>query len=121
MKKIIILLACIALGLQVNAQDNGTSLYWQVKIYDPSQMGAHYPRSPVQPPTASMDGYTFSVSGAHPDYWVRIVNIDDEDDVVYETPMTAGTSSIELPSALSGDYQIQLIWDNWMFYGWITL
>ena len=25
MKKIIILLACIALGLQVNAQDNGTS------------------------------------------------------------------------------------------------
>ena len=102
----------------VNAQSEAIDLNVEI-IRKPS--GPGIPRSPVQLPVASIDGHTFSVSGTHPDYWVRIVNIDDEDDVVYETPMTAGTSSIELPSALSGDFQIQLIWDNWMFYGWITL
>ena len=115
------LLLCVAVLCSttfVNAQAEVIDLNVGI-IRKPS--GPGIPRTPVQPPTVILDGYTFSVSGAHPDYWVRIVNIDDEDDIVYETLMTAGTGSIELPSALSGDFQIQLIWDNWMFYGWITL
>ncbi|MBO4827642.1 MAG: hypothetical protein J5506_10520, partial [Prevotella sp.] len=73
-------------------------------------MGGHYPRSPIQPPTASLEGYTFTIIGTHPDFLVRIVDVEDEDDVIYQTLMPAATSSIILPSTLSGDYQIQLIW-----------
>jgi hypothetical protein len=45
----------------------------------------------------------------------------DEDIVVYQTVMPSETNSIVLPSTLSGDYQIQLLWDGWMLYGWINL
>ena len=122
MKKIFLLFfALVAMSVQCCAQNNENGLSWQVKIYDPTQMGGHYPRSPIEPPTANLDGYTFTITGAHPDYLVRIVDVEDEDDVIYQTLMPAATSIIILPSTLSGDYQIQLIWDIWMFYGLITL
>jgi hypothetical protein len=35
--------------------------------------------------------------------------------------MPSDVSSIVLPSTLSGTYQIQLLWGDWMFYGWIDL
>jgi hypothetical protein len=79
------------------------------------------PKSPVLVPTATLDGYTFYINGDHPDYVVRLVDVDDEDIVVYQTVMPSETNSIVLPSTLSGVYQIQLLWGDWMFYGWINL
>ncbi len=76
------------------------------------------PHAPIKLPSVYIDEHILSVIGTHPDYLVRIV---DNNDVLYETQMPSTVNNIILPSALSGDYQIQLIWDNWMFYGWITL
>ena len=88
---------------------------------NPTSSGNPHPRSPVLVPTATLDGYTFYINGDHPDYVVRLVDVDDEDIVVYQTVMPSETNSIVLPSTLSGDYQIQLLWGDWMLYGWINL
>ena len=77
------------------------------------------PRTPILVPTASLDGHTFYINGGHADFLVQL--LDEDDNVVYQTVMPSDVSSIVLPSTLSGDYQIQLLWGDWMLYGWINL
>lgn len=43
------------------------------------------------------------------------------DNVVYSTVITTGTTSLVLPSTLSGEYGIQNIQGNICFYGYINL
>ena len=117
-KALLVCLCMMCCPAIVNAQSGNVDLSVGI-IRKPS--GPGIPRNPIEPPTASLEGYTFTIIGAHPDFLVRIVDVEDEDDVIYQTLMPAATSSIILPSTLSGDYQIQLIWDIWMFYGLITL
>lgn len=118
MKKVFVfLLALFALNVTAYADGDGVILH---VTEDPPINGENpNPRSPVLVPTASLDGYTFYLNGDHPDYVVRL--LDEDDNVVYQTVMPSTVSNIVLPSTLSGYYQIQLIWDGWMLYGWITL
>jgi len=78
-----------------------------------------YPKTPIYIPSASLDGHTFYINGGHADFVVQL--LDEDDNVVYQTVMPSDVSSIVLPSTLSGTYQIQLLWGDWMFYGWINL
>ena len=48
---------------------------------------------------------------------LRLVNEDDE--VVFTTIISSST--LILPSYLSGSYQLQIISNNYIFYGEITL
>ena len=86
---------------------------------NPTSSGNPHPRSPVLVPTASLDGHTFYINGGHADFVVQL--LDEDDNVAYQTVMPSDVSSIVLPSTLSGTYQIQLLWGDWMFYGWINL
>jgi hypothetical protein len=55
----------------------------------------------------------------HPEY---VLNIKDEDgNVVYTTMLYSTQTQVVLPSALSGDYQIELVMGYWLFTGWINL
>jgi len=89
-------------------------------IIDPGSLGNDAPRSIIRAPRASIEGYTFTVSD-HPDYVLQLVDPDDAETVYYETILPEGTTSIDLPSSLSGEYEIRLIWGNWYFYGIISL
>ena len=55
----------------------------------------------------------------HPDYVLYIK--DEYETVVYSTVVTSATTEVVLPSTLSGDYEIDLIWGNWCFWGYIEL
>ena len=81
--------------------------------------GPFVPKIPINPPSASLDGHTFYINTGHADFVVQL--LDEDDNVVYQTVMPSDVSSIVLPSTLSGTYQIQLLWGDWMFYGWINL
>lgn len=126
MKKIALVLIGMCMLMSFVPPENGRDgsgviviLHASGPIDEPLNGG--FPHAPIQPPSVYLDGHTLTVPGSHPDYEVRIVDVDDEDNVVYETQILSSTSSIVLPSTLSGDYQIQLISGNWMFYGLITL
>lgn len=89
-------------------------------IIDQGSTGNDAPRMPIRVPSASIEGYTFTVS-SHPDYVLQLVDPDAPDIIYYEDVFPEGTNSIELPSSLSGDYEIRLVWGNWYFYGLVSL
>ena len=82
--------------------------------------GNEFPRSPIQPPTATIDDHTFHITCAHPDYVLQLVDMDDNT-VVYQSAMPSAISTATLPSVFTGQYRIQLIWGMWCFYGFVEL
>lgn len=95
-------------------------IHLTASIIDQGSTGNDAPRSPIHVPSASIEGYTFTVS-PHPDYVLQLVDPDDPDTVYFETVLPEGTVSIDLPSNLSGEYEVRLIWGNWYFFGDINL
>jgi len=102
-----------------SANDDGLLVPLDVEVVDPTHGSGTVPRTPILVPTASLDGNTFYINSGHADFVVQL--LDEDDNVVYQTVMPSDVSSIVLPSTLSGTYQIQLLWGDWMFYGWINL
>ena len=45
----------------------------------------------------------------------------EQDEVVYSTFVAEGTTTIVLPSTLSGDYEIRFVGDTYYYYGYIEL
>ncbi len=89
-------------------------------IIDPGSAGNDAPRGPVYVPSAEIEGNIFTV-GAHPDYVLQLVDSSGADIVYYETVLPAGVNTVVLPTTLSGDYEVRLIWGNWYFFGNISL
>ena len=83
-------------------------------------MGNDPDRGPVYVPSVSINDHTLTISD-HPDYVLQLVDPEDEDNVVYEVLIPAGVNTVILPSYLSGEYVIQLLWDVWRFWGYIEL
>lgn len=71
-------------------------------------------------PTIVQNGYEISFQTSHPAYTLYII---EEGTVVYSVAVTSSTTSIILPSWLSGEYEILLHPNdyNYYFYGFITL
>lgn len=82
-------------------------------------LGNPRPKSPIEPPTVYIENDTLMFEADHPEYVLNIK--DEEDEVVYTTSVYSSVTQIILPSSLSGNYEIELIMDNWKFTGYITL
>jgi hypothetical protein len=66
-------------------------------------------KSPINPPSASLDGHTFYINGEHSGYTLYLIdNSGDEPDVVYQVVIPAGVNAVVLPATLSGTYELQL-------------
>ncbi len=82
-------------------------------------IGHDNPRGPIEAPTVYIEDCTLSFEASHPDY---VLNIKDEDgDVVYTTTVYSAVTLVTLPATLSGDYEIELVYGNWLFTGNISL
>ena len=92
-------------------------LYLQVKAFDPTLGLPPVHKSPVQPPIVSLDGYTLTFDASCTGCTLRLVNAEGE--VEYTTIITSDT--LVLPPTLEGEFEIQIIRDNWCFYGYIEL
>ena len=102
------------------AQDgNGTPITWSVGYFDPSGTINQRPKSPVYPPTVYLENHTLTFSTTHPEYILYIK--DENETVVYSTVVSESETTVVLPAALSGSYEIDLVMGNWMFTGWIEL
>lgn len=76
-------------------------------------------KGPVQVPEVSLDGHTLYFFTPCDGCTLNIV--DENDDVVYTLLIPCGTTSLALPSDLSGEYELQIIRGNYCFWGTITL
>lgn len=91
----------------------------QVGIVDPNDGNDGQQKGPVLVPSISIDGYYLIFNTLCDGCTLRL--LDENDIVVYSTIIPTGTTSLVLPSYLSGEYEIQIIQDNICFYGFITL
>ena len=117
MKKIFYLaVICLLFGMPVNAQ---SPILLNSERIDPTPIGGQPQKSPIDVPSVSIEDYTLYFTPDHPEFILYIK--DEEDNTVYSTTVYSSVTTIVLPSYLSGNYQIQLVWNGWMFYGWFNL
>lgn len=114
MKKRLLMLLLVIAGLSVSKSiakvcDYLIEVDLQVGILHPYGSGNPLPKSPINPPSASLDDHTFYINGEHSGYTLYLVdNSGDEPDVVYQVVIPAGVNAVVLPATLSGTYELQL-------------
>jgi len=114
MKKRLLMLLLVIAGLSVSESiakvcDDLIEVDLQVGILHPYGSGNPLPKSPINPPSASLDDHTFYINGEHSGYTLYLIdNSGDEPDVVYQVVIPAGVNAVVLPATLSGTYELQL-------------
>lgn len=117
-KKIICVLAMMFLpSVMITAVP--IDLRFQVGYVDPENDQPENKRDPIQIPEVSIDGYTLIFNTPCDGCELRIV--DEENNLVYSVIIPASSSSLVLPSNLSGEYELQIISGTICFYTEIEL
>lgn len=120
MKRLLLIL-CMAVGLptclSVNAEEIEVSLSCEIR--QQSSITDKPARGSVDIPSVSIDNHTLYINSDHPDYTLQLVDADDN--VVYEVFVSANTNSVVLPSIYVGEYRLNLLTNNWCFWGYIEL
>ena len=117
-KSIIIslLAAMLSFGnVSVYATPDGVDLQYDEPDYGDD--GIH--KSPITIPEINLEDHTLFFITPCDGCTLRL--LDENDNVVYSTVIATGTTSLVLPSTLSGEYEIQIIQGNICFYGYINL
>ena len=121
MKRFLLFLMMTAMlplsSFQLNAAKHGVQL--GVRYDDPHNNQPGGAKTPVLIPTISIDDYTLYFETPCDGCLLNVV--DASNTVVYSVVIPVGTTSLVLPSYLSGTYELQIIQGNYCFYGDITL
>ncbi len=98
--------------------DPTTPLQLDLTWEDPS-LGSNGPmKQPILAPTVYQIGHELLFGETHSDYILQIL---DDDQVLFETTVLSAESTTILPSALSGTYELRLFVGIYCFVGEITL
>ena len=126
-KTLLILVSVLLMSTQVSAQNmhpmNAILVQFKVMYMSPgpdlNPIGNPGPKSPEDAPVVYQEDNVLYFDGDHPSYYLTLR--DEDGDTVYTTTVTSTDMTVTLPSTLSGDYEIELVYDSWVFTGWITL
>ena len=119
-KSIIIslLAAMLTLG-NVSVYADPELIVLEVGIEDPEHGDSSQQKTHITVPDISLEDHTLYFYTPCDGCILRL--LDGNDNVVYSTVIATGTTSLVLPSTLSGEYEIQIIQGNICFYGYINL
>lgn len=117
-KRILLLLLMMALWPLSNVRMMAQTITFNVGYVDPS-INQDYPRSPILTPEVEIDGFTLTFYTPCDGCTLRL--LDENDTVVYSTVIPTGTTSLVLPSYLSGEFEIQILQGTLCFWGYIYL
>ena len=109
----------IFIFVQTAVLADGEPIMLGVNIDDPEQTFPSYPKTPIVPPSVSLDDHTLYFNTPCDGCTLNIV--DRNDVVVYTTVIPTGTTSLVLPATLTGEYELQIISGIYLFYGTIDL
>lgn len=117
MRKLLIMLVCFtAWSGSVPAKSLPIRIY--VQDVDGKPSAPDRQKAPMRMPIIYLEGYTLSLSSFHPEY---IINIVQDDVVVYSSLIPEGVTEYDLPSYLEGEYLIQFVSESNCFTGYIIL
>lgn len=122
MRKLIILIFIICC-LYANAFANEIEEFEQevdleVFIYDPSDDGHTFPRTPILLPYVTYSNSVIYFNTSHSQYLLRIVG---DNGVVYETTVYPTDKNVLLPYLPSGEYKLMLLSGNIILYGYFIV
>ena len=115
-KKLFAILFALLAGIVMQARE---LIIFSASDIKEMPVGNGHPKSPIQPPTVYIEDYTLTFKSYHPAY--VLVLKDENGDTVYTTVVHITQTEVELPSTLSGNYEIRLVLGIWRFTGWINL
>ena len=118
MKKLIIMLLYLSAWSVNSAYAEEVKIDLSVEILDETSIYPGHNKAPLRMPRIYQDGYKLTLSSFHPEY---IINIVQDDEVVYSSVIPAGVTEFELPLYLSGECTIQFIKGRFCFWGNVTL
>lgn len=121
-KRKVLFVLTIALLLLINVRVNAGNpmdINLDAGYVDPYKGNDAPQRSPIQTPHVGIDDYALTFYTPCDGDTLRL--LDDNDNVVFATLIPIGTTTLVLPSYLSGTYQIQIISGNICFWGYIEL
>lgn len=118
-KAISILFAFLSLSVCASVLFPAERLILQVMVIDPTISQNPQPKSPVVPPSVSIDGHTLYLYSGCAGATLQVV--DGQDEVVYTTEIPDEIEEIELPETLVGEYELQILRGNFCFYATIEL
>jgi hypothetical protein len=108
MKKFLVFISFLLFaGVHASAETLQYSYVHLQERVKPTKPLGGYPRSPIECPEIGIDGYTLYLSNVS--YDITLVLVDSEGEDAYTVFIPAGTTSVVLPSTLSGEYELQLI------------
>lgn len=96
-----------------------TDINLEAGYVDPEDEGGDPHRSPILIPEVGIDNYTLTFYTPCDGCTLRL--LDENDNIPFVTVIPVGTTTLVLPSYLSGTYQIQIISGNICFWGNINL
>ena len=104
---------------QNSGEYNGVEIILHTSIIDPTKDNGPIRRSPIHVPSISIDDHTLFFNSSCDGCTLRLYN--EEGDLVVNLIIPDNSSTISLPSFLTGEYEIQIIRGNYCFYGYIKL
>lgn len=125
MKKLIlsILLLLASSFSDAIAQITGENYYEEIVLHvnfdDPILHDKPVKRSPIRIPSISINDHTLYFYSSCDGCTLRLY--DEKGDLVVNLIIPENSSTINLPSFLTGEYEIQILKGNYCFYGYIKL
>ena len=101
------------------AQNVSNEINFQVRIFDPTIENFPIGKDPITVPCVILEGHTLLFQTSCDGSILRLVN--ENNIVVFSSVIPSGTTLFQLPTTLEGEYQIQLIQGNILYWGIIIL
>ena len=106
MKKLLFVIATFCC-LAANAADNELVIVkFSVEIVNKGGVGNSNPKSPINPPQATLDDHVLTFTSGHADYTLTL--LDENGDEAYVVAVPSSTSIVVLPATLTGTFEVQL-------------
>jgi hypothetical protein len=119
MKKLFLVFMLSAVMSSVITVSQAAPVMVHVGVHIADPVGPYpFPRGPVLLPNVYIDDHTLLFEDLCGEYVLQIIQ---NDNVVYSTLVSNGETSVILPSTLTGDYEFRLVADTYYYYGYIEL
>ena len=116
----IIMLMMSMMSFANGEQDfTGGQLELEVGYIKEMPIGTSMPRTPEIIPTIYFDGTILYFATSCDGYALQIV--DAAENICYEVVIPMGTTDLELPNNLFGEYELRIIHGNTLYYGEINI
>lgn len=113
----IVLMMSVSLS-DAQTQNYYDQVYFQIALVDPTAEHKPIRRSPIATPSVCLEGHTLLFATPCDGCTLKLINEDE--DVEYITIIPVDATNLDLPTCLSGEYQLQIIRGNYCFWGYIN-